>query len=205
MANDYYDVGGISTIDIIRAKLTEEQYKGFLLGNIIKYNSRLNWKGEPQKDSEKLSMYSMWLQELLEDPGETPMRVDAPNADSKNPCDTCDHKHQAATLPPCKDCLYSEWKPQHREPFSLIDVFPCLTCKYSDSPIYEEPCCACGTANNFARYKPTKNDDDSEEYKHIDPVCLGCKHLATPTYKDPCYTCIYSEGLPGYEPKERDE
>lgn len=40
----YYDIGEIETIDIIKAKLTHEQYTGFLLGNALKYNCRCNWK-----------------------------------------------------------------------------------------------------------------------------------------------------------------
>lgn len=59
----YYDVGDISVIDIIRAKLTEEQYRGFLLGNIIKYSLRINHKGQEKADSGKISEYSMWLNE----------------------------------------------------------------------------------------------------------------------------------------------
>lgn len=33
----YYDAGGIETLDVIKAKLTPEQYHGYLLGNVIKY------------------------------------------------------------------------------------------------------------------------------------------------------------------------
>ena len=60
----YYDKGGISTIEVIRAKLTPEQYEGFLLGNIIKYACRLNWKGQDKRDAEKLDQYSWWLGEV---------------------------------------------------------------------------------------------------------------------------------------------
>lgn len=41
---DHYKVGGIETIDYIQAKLSPEQYKGYLLGNIIKYTSRFQHK-----------------------------------------------------------------------------------------------------------------------------------------------------------------
>ena len=40
----YYDAGGIETINIIKAKLTDEQFEGFCLGNAIKYNCRYNFK-----------------------------------------------------------------------------------------------------------------------------------------------------------------
>ena len=39
----HYDAGNLETLDIIKAKLTPEQYEGFLLGNIIKYSCRANF------------------------------------------------------------------------------------------------------------------------------------------------------------------
>lgn len=57
----YYDAGGIETLDIIRAKLTGEQYQGYLLGNVIKYATRINFKGLDVRDAEKLANYAMWL------------------------------------------------------------------------------------------------------------------------------------------------
>lgn len=59
----HYYVGGIETLDIIRAKLTPEQYQGYLLGNAIKYACRLNHKGSPQRDAVKLANYAAWLVE----------------------------------------------------------------------------------------------------------------------------------------------
>ena len=64
--SSYYDAGGISTMDIIKAKLTDEQFKGFLLGNQIKYSCRLNHKGDPKRDAEKAANYSRLLKELNE-------------------------------------------------------------------------------------------------------------------------------------------
>lgn len=40
----HYLVGGIETIDFIKAKLTAEQFEGYLLGNVIKYLSRYRHK-----------------------------------------------------------------------------------------------------------------------------------------------------------------
>ncbi len=60
----YYDAGGIETIEIIKAKLTPEQLKGYLLGNVIKYSSRLNFKGTAVRDAEKLKFYANWLEQL---------------------------------------------------------------------------------------------------------------------------------------------
>jgi len=54
----YYDAGGIETMNIIEAKLTPEQFKGYLLGNIIKYSCRANFKGQGKRDMEKVGIYS---------------------------------------------------------------------------------------------------------------------------------------------------
>ena len=56
--SSYYDVGGIEVLDVIAAKLTPEQYQGYLLGNIIKYSLRLNHKGTPDRDAEKIAVYA---------------------------------------------------------------------------------------------------------------------------------------------------
>ncbi len=65
---NYYDAGGIPTQDIIKAKLTPEQYHGFLLGNVIKYSCRMNFKNpeQLQRDAEKTGHYASWLRDELE-------------------------------------------------------------------------------------------------------------------------------------------
>ena len=62
-SNSYYDIGGIEVIDYIKAKLTPEQYKGYLLGNIYKYSGRMQYKGDEDSDIKKLSTYTNWLME----------------------------------------------------------------------------------------------------------------------------------------------
>ena len=64
----YYDVGGIETLDVIKAKLTPEQFQGYLLGNAIKYQLRMMHKtpGDPLRDAEKAAHYSAWLRDVLE-------------------------------------------------------------------------------------------------------------------------------------------
>ena len=76
----YYDVGGIETLDIIRAKLTPEQYKGFLLGNILKYGCRANHKGCFERDLEKVGYYQAFLAEFmaLNPPAHGPKLPDGP-------------------------------------------------------------------------------------------------------------------------------
>jgi len=60
----YYDAGGIETIEIIKAKLTPEQFIGFCLGNALKYMCRANWKHDtPERDYEKIRMYMGMINE----------------------------------------------------------------------------------------------------------------------------------------------
>ena len=63
----YYDAGGIETLDVIKAKLTPEQYQGYLLGNAIKYQCRMMHKTplSPIRDAEKAANYSRWLVDAL--------------------------------------------------------------------------------------------------------------------------------------------
>lgn len=56
----HYNVGGIETIDFIRAKLTKEEYKGYCKGNVIKYLSRADYKGGLE-DFKKAEVYMQWL------------------------------------------------------------------------------------------------------------------------------------------------
>jgi len=62
----HYTQGGIETIDFMRAKMTHEQFEGYLVGNVIKYISRYNQKGDPIKDLNKAHVYLKWLIEHLE-------------------------------------------------------------------------------------------------------------------------------------------
>ena len=62
---DYYGTGGIVVLDVIKAKLTKEQYLGFLLGNVIKYSLRMNHKGCSKSDATKLADYSVFVKEEI--------------------------------------------------------------------------------------------------------------------------------------------
>lgn len=60
----YYDAGGIEVIDIIKAKLSKEGFKGYLQGNIIKYSCRAGHKaGCFERDIEKIAAYANLLSE----------------------------------------------------------------------------------------------------------------------------------------------
>ena len=59
---DHYKVGGVETIDYIKAKMTQEQYEGYLLGNVIKYTSRFQHKN----GVEDLKKAQWYLNKLIE-------------------------------------------------------------------------------------------------------------------------------------------
>jgi hypothetical protein len=50
---DHYTVGGFEAIDVIRAKLTPEEYQGYLKGTVLKYLMRSNYKGHHDQDIAK--------------------------------------------------------------------------------------------------------------------------------------------------------
>lgn len=54
---DHYLVGGIETIDILKAKMTEDEYRGFLKGNVIKYVTRAGQKDDEKADLLKAQFY----------------------------------------------------------------------------------------------------------------------------------------------------
>lgn len=51
----------VEAIDIIRASLTPEQFKGYLLGNFLKYRLRAGDKGDLNQDIEKSNWYKREL------------------------------------------------------------------------------------------------------------------------------------------------
>lgn len=65
-SSSYYDIGGISVNDVIRAKLTPEEYAGWCKGNILKYTMRAKYKEDEQKDLKKAADYMRWLIESKE-------------------------------------------------------------------------------------------------------------------------------------------
>ena len=60
----HYTVGGIETIDYIQAKLTPDEFRGYLKGNIIKYTSRAQYKDYPEEDIDKMVWYALKLQSI---------------------------------------------------------------------------------------------------------------------------------------------
>lgn len=63
---DHYKAGGIETIDYMQAKLTREEFIGYLKGNILKYTSRLGRKDADLQEAKKIQWYSNKLVEVLD-------------------------------------------------------------------------------------------------------------------------------------------
>jgi hypothetical protein len=62
----HYKVGGYEAIDVIRAKLTPEEYRGYCKGNVLKYVMRANYKEHHDQDCEKARYYMEELNGSLE-------------------------------------------------------------------------------------------------------------------------------------------
>ncbi len=61
----HYTVGGVEVIDVIEAKLTKEEFIGYLKGNIIKYTLRSSFKGNLVEDMGKADVYKNWLLQMV--------------------------------------------------------------------------------------------------------------------------------------------
>lgn len=55
---DHYTAGGLEAIDVIKAKLTPEEYRGYLKGSALKYMLRANFKGQHDKDILKCAWFT---------------------------------------------------------------------------------------------------------------------------------------------------
>ena len=53
-------------IETIQANMTDEEFQGFLKGNILKYVCRCGKKDEALKEAHKIQRYATWLVESLE-------------------------------------------------------------------------------------------------------------------------------------------
>jgi len=53
----HYKHGKKETIDVIQDCMTDDEYHGYLKGNVLKYVARYKFKGEPLQDLEKAQWY----------------------------------------------------------------------------------------------------------------------------------------------------
>ena len=67
----HYTQNGIECIDIIRAYLTPAEYRGFLLGNAIKYVVRCEHKANMLQDIRKAGWYLKRLESEITSPDES--------------------------------------------------------------------------------------------------------------------------------------
>ena len=58
----YYERSAMQPLEVMQAIMTEEQFKGFLFGNCIKYCMRKNYKGQRESDEYKARQYAYWLE-----------------------------------------------------------------------------------------------------------------------------------------------
>lgn len=61
----HYNRKGIECINAIEASMSNEEFKGYLKGNAIKYLWRYKYKNNPVEDLEKSMWYSNKLKELI--------------------------------------------------------------------------------------------------------------------------------------------
>lgn len=66
----HYRLDGLEVIDIIKAALTPEEFRGYLKGNDLKYIFREPHKGNPVQDVGKHIWYAQRYQEELKKQGE---------------------------------------------------------------------------------------------------------------------------------------
>jgi hypothetical protein len=53
----HYTEGNMEAIDVLAAKLTPDQYQGYLQGSVLKYVLRSNYKGKRSEDMKKAQWY----------------------------------------------------------------------------------------------------------------------------------------------------
>jgi hypothetical protein len=61
----HYTVGGYEALDVIKAKLTPEEFIGYCKGNILKYLMRANYKGSHDTDCSKATYYAAEMEEAI--------------------------------------------------------------------------------------------------------------------------------------------
>ena len=58
----HYINAAMQPIELMQRLFSKEQFEGFLLGNILKYSLRSQYKGQEQSDITKRNTYAYWLQ-----------------------------------------------------------------------------------------------------------------------------------------------
>lgn len=74
----HYNTYQVEVIDVIQEMLTNEEFKGYLKGNLLKYRLRAGLKFNRDEDLGKSNWYQDRLQELEELDGDTDYATDQP-------------------------------------------------------------------------------------------------------------------------------
>ena len=61
--NHYQMFGTVEVIDMIKGLLTEEEFRGYLCGSVLKYRLRAGKKDNTLQDIAKALRYEQWLKE----------------------------------------------------------------------------------------------------------------------------------------------
>ena len=62
----HYGQGNIECLEYIEDMLTEEEYIGYLRGNVAKYNHRFRYKGKELEDLKKAEFYHKRLRDIFD-------------------------------------------------------------------------------------------------------------------------------------------
>ena len=62
----HYTTGGIETLDVIRAKMSPDRFQGYLMGNVLKYLLRCEYKEKRIEDIKKAQFYLNALVEEMD-------------------------------------------------------------------------------------------------------------------------------------------
>ena len=62
----HYTTGGIETLDVIRAKMSPDRFQGYLMGNVLKYLLRCEYKEKRIEDIKKAEFYLNALVEEMD-------------------------------------------------------------------------------------------------------------------------------------------
>ena len=62
----HYTTGGIETVDVIRAKMSSDRFQGYLMGNVLKYLLRCEYKNKRVEDIKKAQFYLNALVEEMD-------------------------------------------------------------------------------------------------------------------------------------------
>ena len=53
----HYMMGGIETLDVMRAKMSPDRFEGYLMGNVLKYLLRCEYKKKREEDIRTAQFY----------------------------------------------------------------------------------------------------------------------------------------------------